>query len=155
VVKASVLAVILFPLAGVPAIAQPAVDTSPTDPAAIPPERNTPEAQHLVGIYLLEGEKTPERFAEAARWFHLAAEQNHVPSQLRLASMHALGLGVPQDPVMAYMWYKIASATSGRPLPTDEMNRFRFVARNLSVAQQANADRKVDEWLRTHPALPR
>ena len=39
----------------------------------------------------------------------LAAEQNHDGAQKSLGANYEYGLGVPQNNVVAYMWYAIAS----------------------------------------------
>ena len=49
---------------------------------------------------------------EAVKWFHKAAEQGFVESQLTMGFMYANGKGVPKDSVEAARWYRMA-ATQG------------------------------------------
>jgi len=46
---------------------------------------------------------------EAARWYRMAAEQNHGEAQFALARAYALGRGVPQDKDQALHWLKKAA----------------------------------------------
>ena len=46
---------------------------------------------------------------EAAKWFHLAADQDEPRAQFNLGVMHAEGQGVPQDYVEAIKWYRLAA----------------------------------------------
>jgi TPR repeat protein len=57
-----------------------------------------------------KGEGDPQDYAEAAKWYRLAAEQGFEFAQKRLGVMYEYGNGVLQDNTMAHMWYNIASA---------------------------------------------
>ena len=48
-------------------------------------------------------------YAEAAKWFRMAAEQGDADSQFALAIMYAEGNGVPQDDTEAAKWYRKAA----------------------------------------------
>ena len=50
------------------------------------------------------GQGTPEDNAAAARWFKLAAGQNHSDAQLALGVMYANGWGVTRDDAQAIEW---------------------------------------------------
>ena len=56
----------------------------------------------------------PKDVVEAARWFHLAAEQGIAKAQVNLG-VHVwhLGKGVPKDDVQAYAWMNIGAAQIG------------------------------------------
>lgn len=49
-------------------------------------------------------------YAEAAKWYRLAAEQGDADAQKNLGIMYEKGYGVPQDNVVSHMWYNISSA---------------------------------------------
>ena len=51
-----------------------------------------------------------QNYAEAVKWYRLAAEQGLASAQNNLGAMYEFGNGVLQDNVMAHMWYNIASA---------------------------------------------
>ena len=70
-----------------------------------------PDAQYIVGAMYYTGNSVPQDQKEAVSWFRKAAEQGHAEAQ------HALGLmyryhvaGMPQDVVLAYMLWNLASA---------------------------------------------
>ena len=52
----------------------------------------------------------PKDYAEAVKWFRLAAEQGYTDAQFFLGLVYQDGKGVLQDNVMAHMWYNITSA---------------------------------------------
>ena len=56
------------------------------------------------------------------------------------------GEGVPQDYVQAHMWYSLA-ATLGNETPPDAHD---VIARAMSPAQIAEAERMAREWLENH-----
>ena len=60
-------------------------------------------------------------YKEAIKWYRLAAEQGDAKAQNALGAMYEFGLTVPQDNVMAHMWYNIASANGdGTGIPCEE-----------------------------------
>ncbi|MDP7667987.1 MAG: tetratricopeptide repeat protein [Rhodospirillales bacterium] len=56
------------------------------------------------------GQDVPQDYAEAAKWYRMAAEQGHAGAQFVLGSMYANGQGVPQDYVAAHMWFDLSAA---------------------------------------------
>ena len=52
----------------------------------------------------------PKDHVEAARWFWRAAKQGYTKAQHNLVVMYALGVGVPQDDLLAHMWGSLARA---------------------------------------------
>jgi TPR repeat protein len=69
------------------------------------------DAQYVVGAMYYTGNSVPQDQKLAVSWFRKAAEQGHADAQ------HALGLmyryhaaGLPQDVVLAYMLWNLASA---------------------------------------------
>jgi len=85
------------------------------------------EAQFKVGeIYapllgaFSETPPTQDDYAQAAKWYLLAAEQGHKEAQSRLAGFYAVtNRGVDQDFTQAFKWYKAASEQG------DDLSRFR------------------------------
>ena len=66
--------------------------------------RNTPWAMYAYGF------GATEDYAEALRWYRLAAEQGQADAQQGLGLMYATGRGVLKDSVLAHMWSNIAGA---------------------------------------------
>ncbi len=56
-----------------------------------------------------KGHGVPQNFAEAARWFRLAAEQGRALAQLNLGMMYTHGKGVQQNYAEALRWYRLAA----------------------------------------------
>ena len=68
------------------------------------------EAQGSLGLrYYAGGGAAPLDYAEALRWFRLAAEQGSAEAQVMLGVMNAGGLGLPKDDAKALRWYQMAA----------------------------------------------
>jgi TPR repeat protein len=72
-------------------------------------------AQNSIGLSYAAGEPSAQEYAEAARWFRLAAEQDHAQAQYNLGLLYGKGLGVPYDLAAAEKWTRLA-AEQGDPL---------------------------------------
>jgi TPR repeat protein len=48
-------------------------------------------------------------YAEAAKWYRKAAEQDNLAMQAALGELYEQGRGVPQDYVLADMWFNLAA----------------------------------------------
>ncbi len=59
--------------------------------------------------YYYRGKGVPQNYAEAARWYRLAAEQGHARTQVRLGFMYQFGYGVLQNYAEAVKWYRLAA----------------------------------------------
>jgi len=94
-------------------------------------------------------EVVPEDLAEAVRWFRRAAEQGNAGAQFNLGTMYVRGRGVPEDLVLAYMWWDL-SATQGIELAQGNIEKGRIEQR-MTRDQIAEAQRLSREWIETHP----
>ena len=56
-----------------------------------------------------KGKGELQNYAEAIKWYGLAADQGHPGAQLNLGVMHKKGQGVPQDYAEAVKWYRLAA----------------------------------------------
>ena len=56
------------------------------------------------------GDGVPQDYAEAAKWYRLAAQKGITKAQNNLAVMYEYGRQFPQNNVMAHMWYNLAAA---------------------------------------------
>jgi hypothetical protein len=61
--------------------------------------------------------------------------------------MYELGEGVPEDIVLAYMWYNLAAAQGNE---TAQSNKDR-TERRMTREQIAEGQRMSREWLEAHP----
>ena len=96
-----------------------------------------------MGIQYDEGQGVPQSYAEAAKWYRLAAEQGHAQAQGLLAIKYGLGQGVTQDYVEAHKWINLAAAQS------QGYARLRdTIAEEMTPDQIAEAQRLALEWRR-------
>ena len=66
-------------------------------------------AQGTLGYWYANGVVVPQDYAEAMRWWRLAADQGDAMSQLSLGDMYRAGQGVPQDYAEAVKWWRLAA----------------------------------------------
>jgi TPR repeat protein len=100
-------------------------------------------AQTALGNVYGSGKGIRQDYAEAVKWYRLAAVKGYAPAQNALGVQYAAGHGVPQNLVRAYMWFEIAS-TSGEPLGAQNRDG---IARQMTAAQVEEAQR----WARECP----
>jgi hypothetical protein len=68
------------------------------------------EAQFSLGLKYATGvEGEGQDYEQAARYYRLAAEQNHVLAQFNLGTMYLEGQGVDQDAEQAEVWFQKAA----------------------------------------------
>ena len=83
-------------------------------------------------------------YAEAIRWFRLAAQQGDTLGQFRLGEAYRDGQGVPRDYVAAYAWMNVAAADSS--LRGMIASHFRDrLAEGMTAEQIADAQRMSRE----------
>ena len=72
-------------------------------------QRGDAKAQENLGYLYAIGRGVPKNYAEAVKWYRLAAEQGYAKGQLRLGVMYDNGGGVPEDDTEAVKWYRLAA----------------------------------------------
>jgi len=109
-------------------------------------QKGDPAAQFAVGAHYATGEDVGQDYAEALRWFSLAAEQGHVGAQATLGAYYWSGRGAPQDLSKAYFWAILAQSGG------DDASRYRvaFLASRMTHAQVLAAQQRANEWIRAH-----
>lgn len=70
----------------------------------IPVSRNYIEAQYLIGVDYLQGNKVAQDYAQALEWFQKSASEDYAPAQDVIGCMYSYGFGVDQDYVKAFEW---------------------------------------------------
>jgi len=72
------------------------------------------DAQYNLGVLYGRGAwkhfEVPQDYAEAVKWFRLAAEQGHANAQFDLGKLYLHGFDVPEDYAEAYVWFSVAAA---------------------------------------------
>ncbi len=111
-------------------------------------EQGDAKVQYNLGVMYATGRGVPQDDAEAAKWYRRAAEQGYASAQHNLGIMYANGKGVPQDYTLAHMWFNLAGV-SGDKKAAENRNR---VAKNMTPAQVAEAQRLAREWTAAHRA---
>ena len=66
-------------------------------------------AQFFLGHMYDHGEGVPQDYAEAVKWYRLAADQGKAKAQYNLGNMYDNGQGVPQDYAEAVKWWRLAA----------------------------------------------
>ncbi len=112
-------------------------------------EQGDASAQILLGVMYANGEGVPQDYAEAARWYRLAADQGLAAAQLNLGVKYRNGEGTPQDFVEAHMWANLAaSQLSGEDRDLAVRHRDGLAAQ-MTPDQIAEAQRRAREWTPT------
>ena len=74
-------------------------------------QKGDAQAQSNLGLIYDNGEGVPQDYAQAMKWYRLAADQGYASAQYNLAVMYQYGQGVPKDYVQAAKWYRLAAWT--------------------------------------------
>ena len=85
------------PVSTTPAQATPAVPAADFAATKKDAESGDAKAQHNLGVMYENGQGVPQDYAEALKWFRLAADQGDAKAQHNLGVMYYYGEGVPQD----------------------------------------------------------
>ena len=67
------------------------------------------DAQYNLGVAYSNGEGVEQDYAEAVKWWRLAAEQGIADAQYNLGIAYYDGDGVEQDYVEAVKWWRLAA----------------------------------------------
>jgi TPR repeat protein len=135
-------------------------------------ESGNSHAQSILGLMYANGQGVPQDDQEAMKWYRLAAEKktaldkneiyhlakNNVPSALKvliadaengivdaqyiLAAMHADGLGVQYDPVLAHMWYNLPALQGD----ISGASQIKTIEKKMSQQQIEQAQEMVRDW---------
>ena len=88
-----------------------------------------------------KGQGVAQDYAEALRWFKLAATQGNEIAQFNLGAMYANGEGVAQNHVLAHMWFNLASIKGG----ADGAKSRNLIALKMTPQQIAEAQKLAHE----------
>jgi TPR repeat protein len=88
------------------------------------------------------GDGVAQNYAEAVKWYRLAADQGDADAQFFLGTMYEQGHGVPQDYVQAHMWYNLAGAQGH----VDGVKFRDKMAGSMTPGQIAEAQRLASGW---------
>jgi TPR repeat protein len=115
-------------------------------------EKGDVASQFILGFTYEEGRGVAKDGAEAVKWYRMAAEQGHIPSQVNLASMLSYeGSGKAKNEAEAAKWYRKAAEqgetssqaqlgfiySNGHGVPKDEVEAVKWWRK---AAEKGNAD---------------
>ena len=102
--------------------------------------------QFAIGARYAIGDGVKQSYAEAARWFSMAAAQGNISAQATLAAYYFSGTGVPKDASKAYFWALLAQAGG------DEASKYRvsILASRMSHPQLVAVQEQANQWLKNH-----
>ena len=83
------------------------------------------------------GQGAPKDYAEAARWYKLAAEQGNASAQVNLGFMYDEGQGVSKSLIQAYLWYNLSAAQGNE----NAIKNRKILEREMTAAQIEEAQR--------------
>ena len=92
------------------------------------------EAQFRLGWMYATGQGVAENYAEAVRWYRLAAQQGQARGQNGLGVMYEHGFGVSENYVMAFAWYNLAAA-QGEENAVENKHRIRQTMTPAQIQQ--------------------
>jgi hypothetical protein len=86
---------------------RPQKSVQKSDLEVTPPNTDYGDAdvQFNMGLKFANGEGVVQDYAQAAEWYHKAADQNHSLAQFNLGMMYANGQGVIRDDAQSLMWF--------------------------------------------------
>jgi len=114
-------------------------------------------AQNNLGVIYSRGEfgdgrGVPQNYAEALKWFSLAAQKGVPDAYFNLGHLHYYGRGIPQDYVKAVDWLDMANS-AGHPRAAklrDEVLSKMSPAQRAEVEKLVKDDRSNDRQSRTY-----
>ena len=110
-------------------------------------EQGDADAQITLGVCYAKGLGVPQDFAEALKWYRLAAGQGHAEAQFNLGVMYHTGKGVPQDYVEAHKWFNLSAARATNKDTRENAAGARdSVASKMTPDQIAEAQKLAREW---------
>ena len=86
---------------------------------------------------------------EAVRWYRKAADQGVANAQYELGYHYFTGLGVPQNYILAHMWFNLAASSEYMIRPDQQkeaVGKRDLVASKMTPAQLAEAQKLAREW---------
>ena len=82
----------------------------------LPDDQGAADTQFNLGVRYNNGEGVRQDYAEAVKWYRLAAEQGNADAQYNLGVLYDNGERVRQDHTEAVKWYRLAADQSSREL---------------------------------------
>ena len=156
------------PPAHTPSNSQSPASPSPATKPATPPQTGDGEiiidpqiiadaragnaiAQYKLGYDYYLGHGIAQDYAQAAVWWHMAAEQGYADAQNNLGVLYNSGKGVPQSYSEAYFWQNLAAARANGPLQAQFAKNRDESASKLSFFERLRVQKRASRWFSEHP----
>ena len=88
-----------------------------------------------------KGQGVVQDYAEAVKWYRLAAAQGNASAQSNLGVRYGKGQGVPMDTVRAHMWFNLAAVNGD----ANAVKNRDIAAKNMTPQQMAEAQKLARE----------
>jgi len=108
-------------------------------------DQGNAQAQTNVGTFYKLGEVVSKDDAEALAWFRKAAQQGYAGAHAYIAEAYEKGLGVPENMLLAYVYYSI-SLNRGNESTASALTNRDALARKLTPEQLSEAQALVSSW---------
>ena len=108
-------------------------------------EQGLASAQSTLGALYYRGEGVSQDFGQAEAWFRKAADQGLASAENFLGLMYSAGDGLlPQDIVVAYMWFNLAAAHGHKSAMIERARaESQMTPQQVALAQTLSRDREV------------
>ncbi len=128
----------------------PAADSAPfpgMDDLMTRAKNGEPGAEEALGNRFEKGAGVEQNYAEAAKWYRMAAEQGFTKAESELGLLYSKGQGVKLDYEEAYFWLSM----SFDPFNPDQNKILDEIKSYLSQEQQEIVQNRINGW---HPHKP-
>jgi TPR repeat protein len=104
------------------------------------------EAQFSLGFNFANTGRMVPDYAQAARWYLLAANQNHAMAQFNLGIMFAEGQGVPRDDAQSEKWMRRAAQQGDAGAQHNMGSRHRRASFKAPLADELESNLVAYKW---------
>ena len=105
-----------------------------------------PAAQTKRGNLYKNGNGVAKDYVKAMHWYRKAAEQSHHGAFKDMGDIYWKGLGVPQNNILAYMWWRLGVLHGDK-----ESERLLDIAAvKMNASRVAEAQKLAQEWMLKH-----
>jgi len=109
------------------------------------------QAQHSLGLILINHPELPAEPNEAIGYFQNASESGVWKSSAILGSLYRDGNGVPKDQEKAFYYFKLAQFQGGEAARQTVANDLLLLSRKLTSDQAALITDQTNDWVKRHP----
>lgn len=85
-----------------------------------------PIDQLEIGLQYRDGDRIPQNYVKARKWFRKSAEQGNEYAQYNLACLYAYGMGVQPNYIIAEKWF-LAAAANGNIAAMPQLEKLRKI----------------------------